>query len=893
MKAQNFDLRIRKGVSGYEVEARGPEDRSAGPCPSPLDLTDPVLQGLRGGTAAPQDLVEIGRRLYAGLFPDPIQACFSECCGAAGREGILRVWLSAADTSPELSRLPWELLYDETRRNFLALDFQPPIVRRPASPFAVRPVRTTAPLRILIAVSLPQDQGQLQAEAEVASIKQKLSHLIERGAVEIRALYDVTWETLQAGTEDCQALHYIGHGAALDQGYLALENREGYTDPTDERRLRNLVRNRPDLRLIVLNACETAAVSASGRSLGLAHAIARAGAPAVVAMQYSIADEHARDFAATFYERLADGDSVERALTEARLALGGEDDPAWATPVLLMRSDKPLVITKPVVPPAETGNSQAGPWDAVTGVLALLCLVGLLGLAAVLNWRYAALAGMIGSVAAAAYKILEKLGYFKKLASGVWLRRTWRTVQRHWAGRGGLIGLLIALALVWSTWGVTSVGQLLATPTPVSTPGLPRMPEGFNIAVAGMGDAAGESGEIGAQITKWLARYLKEELQNARLGLVPDVDLFPDQRPRSEREAAELAEQVNAQMVVYGDVIESRGIVSITPLFYTHNIPNIGETIAGQDDLGKAITTTMPFSADSWTNELEPKLSGRAWVLAEFAAALVKLQANDAKAAVRLLDQAIRDMDAQGLPPKAVFHLFLGTAYLARNSAGDLELARQEYMDALSIDASYARALMGLGNISYLEAIHAPAPPDQSALAQAIAWYTKACAAALPPDEPVSADDCPIEQATAANIGAKVRVQMGHVYVAMAQPHLAGEPDDARELLQQAEAQYLPVIQAYDGGRTDLRALTGEAYLGLGLAYEDLRGPRAAADAYRHALDLTVRAETQQQASIRLACTCDRMTSPLDLITRNQWCRDLAYTCAGKSIPYSPVHPVK
>ncbi len=99
-----------------------------------------------------------------------------------------------------------------------------------------------------------------------------------------------------------------------------------------------------DLRLVVLNACDTARLPRrDGLDVfsGTAAALVLAGFPAVLAMQFPISDEAAIRFAEAFYAALAAGDPVEAALVEGRQAIfdldrrrGGFE---WATPVLYLR----------------------------------------------------------------------------------------------------------------------------------------------------------------------------------------------------------------------------------------------------------------------------------------------------------------------------------------------------------------------------------------------------------------------------------------------------------------------------------------------------------------------------------------------------------------------------
>jgi CHAT domain-containing protein len=104
------------------------------------------------------------------------------------------------------------------------------------------------------------------------------------------------------------------------------------------------------LRLAVLNACETSATGPGSPSGGLAHQMAKAGMPAVVAMQMAIAEPTASAFAREFYGALADGWPVEAAVQEGRrgivATLGNSWDERvdWAIPTLYLRAPNGLIL---------------------------------------------------------------------------------------------------------------------------------------------------------------------------------------------------------------------------------------------------------------------------------------------------------------------------------------------------------------------------------------------------------------------------------------------------------------------------------------------------------------------------------------------------------------------
>jgi CHAT domain-containing protein len=99
-----------------------------------------------------------------------------------------------------------------------------------------------------------------------------------------------------------------------------------------------LFRNHDSLRVIVMNACDTAVSGDLDTMSGLAGALVQRGVPTVVAMQFPISDVAAISFAGQFYSSIADGLPVDAAVTEARRAIFFQPNYSeWATPVVVTR----------------------------------------------------------------------------------------------------------------------------------------------------------------------------------------------------------------------------------------------------------------------------------------------------------------------------------------------------------------------------------------------------------------------------------------------------------------------------------------------------------------------------------------------------------------------------
>ena len=73
---------------------------------------------------------------------------------------------------------------------------------------------------------------------------------------------------------------------------------------------------------------------------GSASALVAGGLAAVVGMQFPVSEHAASEFTAAFYGKLAEGRSLEEALTEGRMRIFTTDRGSfeWASPVLFLRS---------------------------------------------------------------------------------------------------------------------------------------------------------------------------------------------------------------------------------------------------------------------------------------------------------------------------------------------------------------------------------------------------------------------------------------------------------------------------------------------------------------------------------------------------------------------------
>jgi hypothetical protein len=345
---QEFRLTIRGPTDGrYTVVASGPGDPVQGEFVPPFNddqLKLFVLTLGRSGRGTRSfestDTVsarEFGAKLFEAVMAGDVGQAYHD---AQRQNPALRLTLSLGEARA-LADVPWEFLYDKSA--FVATSPDTPIVRTLEAPHPPRPLKVELPLRILVVSCQPKDAEFINAGVERANLEPALKPLADRNAVVLDWLEHATLGALNDKLRDggYHVIHFIGHGRfapGLQDGALIFENEEGFADPVGADRFAQTLYARDTIRLVVLNSCEGARSSKEDAFSGVAGSLIEKGFPAIIGMQFEISDLAAIRFAKYFYLVLAEGEPVDRAVSEARLAMfASRDDTEWGTPVLFMR----------------------------------------------------------------------------------------------------------------------------------------------------------------------------------------------------------------------------------------------------------------------------------------------------------------------------------------------------------------------------------------------------------------------------------------------------------------------------------------------------------------------------------------------------------------------------
>ena len=395
----DFDLLLERSGTGYRARVlRCPAIPTA--CDFSLPFSDLEIENFllkightrRNTRRLESRNVELakdfGRRLFEATFGDEVRSCLRQSLDMASQQDTglrLRLHLTGA---PELADLPWEFLYDPSLNRFFVLSGKTPLVRFLDLPERIRPLAVQPPIRVLAMISTPSGFPPLDTAREWAKLEEAVADLRSQGLVALERLDQATLAVLQHRLRrgEYHIFHFIGHGAFDDRaqdGVLLMEDEASGGRQVSGQELGMLLHDHTSLRLAILNACEGARASRTDPFAGTAQSLVQQGIPAVIAMQFEVADETAILFAHEFYGAVADGYPVDTALAEARKAIFARGDGLdWGTPVLYMRAPDGRIFDVAAAPraaaqPPRPASTPSEPREDVAQTLEALELEAL------------------------------------------------------------------------------------------------------------------------------------------------------------------------------------------------------------------------------------------------------------------------------------------------------------------------------------------------------------------------------------------------------------------------------------------------------------------------------------------------------------------------------------
>lgn len=610
-----------------------------------------VLAGwdlLAAGGAPAADGFELGTALFRAVFSDPRALRVFHDAAAGG--AFVRLRIRTGD--PDLASLPWELLADPTRGEFLGRSgsivrwFDPPdAVPVPAG----RTLATDRPIRALVVGVSPESSPLPNLGVELAAIRRAYEDAVAdevavaptvlEGATR-RAFANALREATESGRPydvvhlSCHAGIPPGH----DQPVLVLAPDAADNGLVSPDALARLVADAPP-RLVVLNACASLAADGLGARVvqpGFAQALLERGVPAVVGMQEVVADAFAAALGGDLHEALLDGRTVDAAVTDVRRLVedrAGTKASHFGIPVVYLAPGQDRLVA----PPAARSN----------------------------------------------------------------LRDHLRS--RSWRGSGStrwiatLVVVVVPTLLTYFTFGQWALDQWRGDPLPV-------LSGDFNVAVADFG----LGGDVDPDLVT-LDESVSAELVDQVCDDTPAFDpgefqvdcAGPDRVPAvagrsdDEREAAagELATALNANLLVYGAIEQDDDDVTLRSWLHITDA-DLGRApdLVGTHELDP-IAAEVVTNADRRNFRAEVEASTRG--LAQVAFALGHYAAGEFEQALSVVEAI--DPTGFSLDPTLVY-LLEGNV---RGRLGDLAGAEAAYQDALEVDPDDPHAVLGLAEVDY------------------------------------------------------------------------------------------------------------------------------------------------------------------------------------------------
>ena len=293
---------------------------------------------------AASDLQILGEELARLLLPASLRAAL---CGKLHlrRSPSAPTRLRLYSEEPFWNAMPWEFAYldDTDFEGFLCHIPGLHLIRGAEQTQARKPLRLPERLRVLIAWANPVGSGYLaHIDEEVKAVLAALNARTAAARFQCRELAEATPETLAQAIAEFQphVLHFIGHGDDFHEAALILHPSPG--TPLSGEALAEMLESAPEMRFVLLSACNSA---------GVGNALLRRGVPIVIAMQLPWRDLSGGAFARNFYGNLAQPVSVEEALWHARQHIALPSLPGWGVPTLsLAGASSELSLARPKIP---------------------------------------------------------------------------------------------------------------------------------------------------------------------------------------------------------------------------------------------------------------------------------------------------------------------------------------------------------------------------------------------------------------------------------------------------------------------------------------------------------------------------------------------------------------
>jgi hypothetical protein len=300
----------------------------------------------------------LGSILYGALFPGTSgrRKRFEQLLAHKRDRNVSVALRFDEDTDREIVDLPWEHLYVPARGEapevFLASDLSTALFRSLLEEPGEDHAPDNSSISVLIVAVKPAQteadkKNNYDAEPLVDGIVKELKSFAGVDFLSVDTPdADELVKALGAGSYD--VVHYVGFGrfrAGLEQ--IAFGVGRLVADYVEMARFAECFQASTPPKAAVLQLCEGGPGAISADFSLEARTLLQSGIDAVVAYQSPLSMDSANKFNKSFYERLAAGDSIERAVQHGRysLKLSGEEPRAFVSPALFVRRPGGLALT--------------------------------------------------------------------------------------------------------------------------------------------------------------------------------------------------------------------------------------------------------------------------------------------------------------------------------------------------------------------------------------------------------------------------------------------------------------------------------------------------------------------------------------------------------------------
>lgn len=285
-------------------------------------------------------LVQLGDALFNLIIRDDVETLLETASATASYKPIP---LEIVVEDYTIAGWPWEFLYAKAKQRYLCREYYP--ISR--SSFNLdqlpQPGAKAGPVQILFVLGATRRDPEANVAEQLNRHRDMFRSFEETGLARVVVLEAANpLALIDAFTQGAyDILHFFGHAGydpTRNEGYLRFDMEDKETFRYYANRLAGDLLGR-DIRLVFLNACETA-VGATDRDparSSLAAAILGRGIPAIIATQFLMPDTSAHFFSMMIYRALSSGASLIQAMRNGRQTMDfgpKVKKPDWGIPVL-------------------------------------------------------------------------------------------------------------------------------------------------------------------------------------------------------------------------------------------------------------------------------------------------------------------------------------------------------------------------------------------------------------------------------------------------------------------------------------------------------------------------------------------------------------------------------